>query len=72
MSHDSITEYLKKRGWPKKDIAKSISILQKADKKKPRHIFYFERFLYWFALFIGILGNLIISIFLIPLLLVLN
>ena len=65
-----LEDKIKKKKWPKKDIDKTITILRKAKliKKKKN----FDKIIYWSILFVAIIGNLIISITLVPFLLALN
>ncbi len=65
-----IVEKLKKKGWKKKDIKETIKIIEKRKKKKK--IIFLDKIVYWIALFIAIIGNMLIAISLIPFLLTLN
>ncbi|MFH2028212.1 MAG: hypothetical protein ABIJ08_03675 [Nanoarchaeota archaeon] len=60
---------LKAKGWSSEDIQKAMRIINKAKEKKPRRIQILDAMIYWFVLIIAIVGNLIISIALVPFLL---
>lgn len=63
---------LKEKGWTQKEISKAIKIISTSEKNKPKLIVVLDKLVYWFALILAIIGNLIISVVLIPFLLVLN
>ena len=65
-----IKNKLIEKGWKKSDINKTIKIIAKAKANKHPKIKTLDKFVYWFSLLIAIIGNLIISISLIPVLLV--
>ena len=69
---ERIRENLKKKKWPKKEIDKAMSILKKAEMKKPSAIRVLDQIVYWLVLLVAILGTLVISIILIPFMIVLN
>jgi hypothetical protein len=69
---EGIKNYLVEKGWNKKDINKTLKIIEKAKKSKSLQIKALDKFVYWFSLLIAVIGNLIISISLIPILLVLK
>lgn len=54
------------RGWSKKEINHANSIFAKAEHHKHRHVALLENSLFWFTLATGIVGNLILSLVLIP------
>jgi len=68
----NIKKYLVEKGWSKKDINKTIRIIEKAKKNKHPKIKVLDKFVYWFSLLIATIGNLIISISLIPVLITLK
>ncbi|MCH8003221.1 MAG: hypothetical protein IH934_01205 [Nanoarchaeota archaeon] len=68
----NIKKYLVEKGWSKKDINKTIRIIEKAKKNKHPKIKVLDKFVYWFSLLITMIGNLIISISLIPVLITLK
>lgn len=68
----SIKNKLVEKGWKKSDINKTIKIIEKAKKNKHPQIKTLDKFVYWFSLLIAIIGNLVISISLIPVLLALK
>ena len=65
----SLERSLAAKGWAKKDIAKAIKIIDHAKKNKHPKIKLLDRAIYWLSLLIAIIGNLIISIALVPFLL---
>ncbi|HJO01406.1 MAG: hypothetical protein QF655_02575 [Candidatus Woesearchaeota archaeon] len=67
-----IKNYLVEKGWKKSDINKTIKIIEKAKKNKHPQIKSLDKLVYWFSLLITIIGNLVISISLIPVLLILK
>lgn len=67
--HD-IKKRLVEKGWSKRDINKTLKILEKA-KKHPK-IKILDKSVYWISLIVTIIGNIIISISLIPFLLTLR
>ena len=57
---------LKKKGWTKEEITKAQAIL---DKSK-HHDVHFSKIVFWSALLVIILGNIIVSLILLPFLIV--
>lgn len=64
--HHKIARKLKKKGWKKHHIAKTIHILKKAEEKKHPHVKILDKILFWLVLFLIMLGNVIILIALLP------
>jgi hypothetical protein len=62
----NVKERLIEKGWSKKDITKTISIIEKAKNNKHPKIKILDRYIYWISLAVVIGGNFIISIALIP------
>jgi len=60
------------KGWSKHEIAHAEKILKEAESKKHPHVRHLENSLYWFTLIIGIIGTMLLSIVLIPVLVVSN
>ena len=58
------------KGWTKEEIDRAEMIMRRAEKKKHPHIKKLETCLYWFTLIIGILGTILVSLILIPVLIV--
>lgn len=72
MKRHTITR-LKRRGWSEEDIAKAQLIIKARQiHDKSVSIVHANRILFWTAFIIIIIGNLLISIFLVPFLMVLN
>ena len=67
-----IKKRLIQKGWNKSDINKTIKIIEHAKANKHPHIKILDKAVYWISLIIAIIGNLIISISLIPILLTLK
>jgi hypothetical protein len=64
---------LKEKGWAEEDIGKAEAIIEKRRREdKSRTYISMNRVLYWSAIVVIVLGNFIISMFLIPFLLVLK
>ena len=64
---------MKERGWSEEDIRKTEGIIEKRKREdKSRTLPSMNRVLYWSAVIVIVLGNFIISMFLIPFLLVLK
>ncbi|MBW2981654.1 hypothetical protein KY343_02125 [Candidatus Woesearchaeota archaeon] len=64
---------LKEKGWSEEDIRKTEEIIERRRREdKSRTFISMNRVLYWSAIVVIVLGNFIISIFLIPFLLVLK
>lgn len=64
---------LKRKGWSKEDISKAEKIINERVKKdKSGTLPYANRSVFWTMFFVIIIGNIIISILMIPFLLVLN
>lgn len=64
--HHKIAYKLKKKGWKKHHIAKTIHILKKAEDKKHPSVKVLDKILFWLVLFLIMLGNVIILIALLP------
>lgn len=60
--------YLK--GWSKEEIVRAEKIINKAEKNKHVNVKRVEKSLYWFVLIIGLLGTVMLSLILIPVLMV--
>jgi len=60
------------KGWTKEEISRAERIMRRAEKNKHPHIKKLETCLYWFTLIIGILGTILVSLILIPVLIINN
>lgn len=69
---EKLKKRLREKGWTSKDINKTIKIVKEAKEKKHPAIKVLDKAIYWIALIIAIIGNLIISISLIPFLMALK
>ena len=63
---------LKEKGWTQKEINKALRILGGSKKSKSKTILLLDKIVYWFALILAIVGNIILSVVLIPFLLALK
>ena len=63
---------LRKKGWAEEEIEKTISSFKRAELNKHRHLKSLESIIFWIALTIMILGNLIVAISVIPLVMILS
>ncbi|MFH1276406.1 MAG: hypothetical protein ABIH82_04815, partial [Candidatus Woesearchaeota archaeon] len=61
-------ERLAKKGWQEEEIARAEASLDKEQK----HDAHFSKIVFWTSLIIVILGNIMVSLILIPFLIVLN
>ena len=67
-----IKKRLEQKGWSKKDISKTVGIIEQAKANKHPKIKILDKLVFWISLAIAIIGNFIISISLIPVLLALG
>ena len=65
-------ESIAKKAWPVSEKKRTLDILERAPEKKTKRLIFLDEFVYWVLLFIGILGNFIISVVLVPFLLILS
>jgi hypothetical protein len=65
-----LKERLYEKGWSREEIEKTVRIFEEGKKKKSRAVILFDWFAYWAALIIAIVGNMVLSVLLIPFLLV--
>jgi len=68
----NIKNRLIEKGWSKKDIIKTINIIEKAKKNKHSKIKLLDKLVYWISLAVAIGGNFIIAVALMPELITLN
>ena len=68
----NIKKRLVEKGWAKSEINKALKIIEKARENKHPKIKILDKSVYWISLFVALLGNIVISISLIPALLALN
>lgn len=68
----NLVERLEKKGWEGKDIAKAVGIIRDAKAKKPGHIAFLHKRVYWILFAVIIAANFAVSIALLPLLVALN
>jgi hypothetical protein len=65
-------EKLRDRGWSEADIEKTMKIINNAEKNKDQKLKIFEKFIYWIALLIAIIGNFIFSFVMMPIIIIVN
>lgn len=68
----TLRERLLAKGWPPEEVDYTLDILKAKDKKKSSSMEIMESIVYWLAIIIAIIGNMIIAIVLIPFFLVLH
>ena len=68
--NSNLYQKLRAKGWSKADINKAANIINKAEK--PKKIQLLDEVIYWFILVIAIIGNIVISIALVPFLIALK
>ncbi len=71
---EDLAERLRRKGWPEEEIEKTVRILQSGDAKKQQGgvIKTMSPLLYWSALILTMIGNLIVSVVMVPFLVMLN
>tara|TARA_Y100000310_G_C20678899_1_gene814691 strand:+ start:842 stop:1360 length:519 start_codon:yes stop_codon:yes gene_type:complete len=69
---ESIKNRLIEKGWSKKDINKTLKIIETAKTNIHPKIKILDKSIYWISLIVTIIGNILLSFLLIPLLLVLK
>ena len=67
-----LKEKLHLKGWSKEEINRAEDIIEKAEQNKHIHIRRVENSIYWFTLCIGIIGTMLLSLTLIPILIANN
>jgi len=63
---------LREKGWTQKEIDHALAIIDESKKHKPKITIILDKLVYWVALILAVIGNIILSVVLIPFLLVLN
>jgi len=63
---------LREKGWTQEEIDHAVAILDESKKHKPKFTMVLDQLVYWVALILAIVGNIALSVVLIPFLLVLN
>lgn len=72
MAKKQLSESLIQKGWKKEEVEKAMKTMYSAEPKKDIHDLQVNRILYWSTLLIAIIGNLVVSVVLVPFLLVLS
>jgi len=63
---------LRDKGWTQKEIEHAIEVIGQSKTQKSKIAIISDKIVYWIALILAIVGNIILSVVLIPFLLVLN
>ena len=63
---------LKEKGWEHHEIHRTMKIIEKAKQKKHKHIKLLDVAVFWIALILAIIGNIVILFTLVPFLLMLK
>jgi hypothetical protein len=67
-NHDKIHKKLKKKGWDKHYLKKTMQILKKSHLHKSNSVKFLDKSIFWVFIFIMILGNIIIFLGITPIL----
>ncbi len=59
---------LQRKGWTDKEVEHAEKVLERAE----RHDIFFSKLIFWSAVLVAVIGNLLVSLILIPFLIVLN
>jgi len=60
---------LLEKGFSKKEAQKTINIIKGAEEKKSSKVKFLDSIIYWILLIVAIIGNIVISVILVPFLL---
>lgn len=71
MKKTSLRDRLLQKGWPSEEVDYTLSVFNSGEEGKSRIMKILENIVYWVAIIIAILGNMIIAVVLIPFFLVL-
>ncbi|MBI4142194.1 hypothetical protein HY484_04670 [Candidatus Woesearchaeota archaeon] len=69
---EELKEKLSSKGWNKREIEKTITILQQAHKKKTNWTLFLDELLIWISILIAIIGNFVLSVILVPFLIIMK
>ncbi len=70
---EDLADKLRKKGWPEEEIEKTVRILQAGEQKKSQsRIGSLSPLIYWGALVLTMVGNLIVSVVMVPFLVMLK
>jgi len=69
---EKLRKTLEEKGWETKDIEKAMNIMQNSPTYNPKQASKLAGLLYWMLLILIIIGNLLLSVVLVPLLLVMK
>ncbi len=57
---------LREKGWSDEEIERTLSILKRAEVNKPKQMMFLDKVVFWFGLFLAMLGNFFVAVALIP------
>ena len=60
---------LVKKGWSQGEIKKTECMIEKSRLRKSRKVLILDKYIYLIALFVGVVGNIVVSVALVPFLL---
>ena len=69
MTHEKLRKSLLDKGWKPEEVEKAINTMSTPDEHFKEVEFHMNGFLYWAALVVAIIGNLMLSVVMIPFLL---
>ena len=67
----NLRERLLAKGWPPEEVDYTLKVFKSKEEKKSRLMQVIEHIIYWLAIIIAIIGNMVVAIVLIPFFLVL-
>ncbi|MEA3514177.1 MAG: hypothetical protein U9R34_01760 [Nanoarchaeota archaeon] len=68
----TLRERLLAKGWPPEEVDYTLAVLKSKEEKKSRLMQVIEHMIYWLAIIIAIIGNIVVAVVLIPFFLVLH
>lgn len=72
MAREKLKENLLNKGWKKEEVEKAMSTMSSQTEHSMEVELHMNRFIYWAALVVAVIGNLMLSVVLIPFLLVMT
>lgn len=72
MMEDISLEKFRAKGWSPAEIEKTRRILARGAEDKPPVFQFFDKLAYWIAMMLAIVGNLILSVVLVPFLVIMS
>ena len=68
----TLRERLLAKGWPPEEVDYTLTVLKSKEEKKSHLMQIIEHIVYWLAIIIAIIGNIVVAVVLIPFFLVLH